>query len=323
MYSSDICKVTVDSQVSTLSACSMQSATLLSKEGLTQDAKAQPCFTQYELFGALTKAQKMSQGAIMHKLQALCTYLTRAGAESSLAGLLARKCATSSEFVKQSKVFYDSVLMSLFAYAFKFRIELYATHNGVLSTQVFGLKDSYAIRVLITEDSYVLLKRKCKKALRIVTSPVNQTPAVIKTAVQPKSPDASFDASNSLKLNRDMSAETRSSSTTQDKSELAAADTKSAQDSFVSANDDNKCTGTLKFYNEQKEYGFIVMQDGSEIFVHKADLQKQSIDTRYLAYYKQFYDIVIAFSVQEYKGKGKTYRKAVDLSIKKMATAAK
>ena len=325
MYSSDISKFAIDTQLSTLTACSTQSAALLSDEGLTQDTKALPCFSQYELFSALTKAQKLTQRAIMSKLDALCTYLTRTSAESSLmplGGLLARKCATSPDFVKHSKVFYDAVLMSLFAYAFKFRIEMYAAHNGVLSTRVFGLKDSYAIRLFITEDSYVLLKRKCKKALRISISPVKQSPAATVIAVPAKSVDVSFDAISAPKLDRGVSAETRSSSIAQSTSELAA-DAKSTQDSFISTPESNKCAGSLKFYNEQKEYGFIVMEDGSEIFVHKADLMKQSIDTRYLSYYKQFYDIVIEFNIQEYKGKGKTYRKAVDLSIKKMATAAK
>ena len=60
------------------------------------------------------------------------------------------------------------------------------------------------------------------------------------------------------------------------------------------------------------------MEDQSEIFVHKADLTKHNIDPRFLAYYRQFYDIVIEFNVQEYKGREKVNRKAVDLAIRDM-----
>ena len=78
---------------------------------------------------------------------------------------------------------------------------------------------------------------------------------------------------------------------------------------------EGKSIGRLKFYNEAKEYGFIIMDDESEIFVHKADLIKQNIDTRYLAYYKKYYEIIMEFTVQEYQGKVRMHRKAVDVLI--------
>lgn len=80
----------------------------------------------------------------------------------------------------------------------------------------------------------------------------------------------------------------------------------------------DKTKGKLKFYNEDKEYGFITMNDGSEIFVHRADLIKQCIDTRYLSYYKQFYDIFVRFDIEVYQGKVKKHRKAVNVVIMDM-----
>lgn len=76
-----------------------------------------------------------------------------------------------------------------------------------------------------------------------------------------------------------------------------------------------KSTGHLKFYNEAKEYGFIIMEDNTEVFVHKADLLKQNIDTRHLAQYKKHYEVFMEFNVQEYMGKTKQHRKAVDVVI--------
>lgn len=86
----------------------------------------------------------------------------------------------------------------------------------------------------------------------------------------------------------------------------------------IGAKSEGKLLGRLKFYNEAKEYGFIIMDDESEIFVHKADLVKQNIDTRYLAYYKKYYEILMAFTVQEYQGRSKKHRKAVDVLICEM-----
>jgi len=42
-----------------------------------------------------------------------------------------------------------------------------------------------------------------------------------------------------------------------------------------------KQTGKVKFFNEQKGYGFIIAPDESEIFVHATDLQdKVGMDTQ-------------------------------------------
>lgn len=76
--------------------------------------------------------------------------------------------------------------------------------------------------------------------------------------------------------------------------------------------------GMLKFYSEVKEYGFITTSDKSEIFVHKADLVKQNIETRSFAYCRKFYDISIKFDIEEYQGKTDKHRKAINMVILNM-----
>jgi len=76
--------------------------------------------------------------------------------------------------------------------------------------------------------------------------------------------------------------------------------------------------GMLKFYSEVKEYGFIITSDEMEIFVHKADLVKQGIDTRSLAYYRKFYNIAVKFDIEEYQGKTNKHRKAINMVILSM-----
>jgi len=73
--------------------------------------------------------------------------------------------------------------------------------------------------------------------------------------------------------------------------------------------------GKLKFYSEENDFGFIIMENGEEIFVHKDDLVKASIDTQKLVYFKKFYDIQVKFRYIQYQGKIKINRKAVDVQV--------
>jgi hypothetical protein len=77
---------------------------------------------------------------------------------------------------------------------------------------------------------------------------------------------------------------------------------------------DFKC-GKIKFYSDDNDFGFIIMENGEEIFVHKDDLVKASIDTQKLAYFKKFYDIQVKFRYIQYQGKMKVNRKAVDVQV--------
>lgn len=73
--------------------------------------------------------------------------------------------------------------------------------------------------------------------------------------------------------------------------------------------------GKLKFYSGENDFGFIIMENGEEIFVHKDDLIKANIDTQKLAYFKRFYDIQVKFRYIQYQGKMKVNRKAVDVQV--------
>lgn len=73
--------------------------------------------------------------------------------------------------------------------------------------------------------------------------------------------------------------------------------------------------GKLKFYSEENDFGFIIMDNGEEIFVHKDDLIKANIDTQKLAYFKKFYEIQVNFRYIQYQGKMKVNRKAVDVQV--------
>ena len=74
--------------------------------------------------------------------------------------------------------------------------------------------------------------------------------------------------------------------------------------------------GRLKFFDENKNYGFIIMdEDGSDIFVHYDDLQKAGINKDLLKSARLGQVIKLAFSCMKYIGKYDRSRKATDIQL--------
>ena len=77
-----------------------------------------------------------------------------------------------------------------------------------------------------------------------------------------------------------------------------------------------KKTGRLKFFDEAKNYGFIIMdEDGSDIFVHFDDLAKAGVVKDLLRTAKQGNIIRFSFNCMNYIGKYNKSKKAVDLTL--------
>ena len=73
--------------------------------------------------------------------------------------------------------------------------------------------------------------------------------------------------------------------------------------------------GRLKFYNNESKYGFIVLENNSEVFLHKDNIVKAKIDALGLENCSKFFDIIIEFRSIAYEGKSKRNVKATDVSI--------
>ena len=315
------------------------SASAISAHGLTIDAKVLPCFCLFELFEELTRTEKVSRAQIHAKLTAFADYLASKGEQAhgnSLSGLSVLKSSVDMSSVDVESCFFNSTLLNLFAYAFKFRLEVYSESRGILSTQYYGLKHSYIRRVLLTSDSYVLLKKKRISTLRRSNNPngklralrptldFKSSTATLATACsQNDSPQSSnVNLFTALQLPATVTSLMSPRGNVATDLQTSICSVEELPDNCAKtpafSHDASKTTGRLKFFNEAKEYGFIVMEDKTEVFVHKADLLRHNIDTCSLAYYRQYYDIVMEFNVQEYKGREKVNRKAVDLAIRDM-----
>ena len=98
----------------------------------------------------------------------------------------------------------------------------------------------------------------------------------------------------------------------------AAAYNTTPQAQVPSDENEKRYTGRLKFFDDAKNYGFIIMDaDESDIFVHYDDLQKAGITRDVIKTVKNemYLQIRFSFKVMEYFGKYKKSRKAVELII--------
>lgn len=394
MYSLDNCMNIETSCLSDLS----QLDNLIGKHNLCRERRGMPLFSLIDLFEVLLKATCIDRHTIGKKILMLHEYLNSAKAGQfrfTYGQLMSQSQSEITRKLYNTDLFYDNVLLNLFSFAFGLRIEIYSCYKSKISVQHFGLKSMPIKRVLMTQDSYLLLKKSLSKASSLLTKQLGKSKEFNPNFLTRKSPitlntkvlgdfdmnielkrEASANTGISVKNNNSegrievveespvycsfmeisglnaieqqehlkISSSIESIKTSKENSGSlkSATNLDSVDQSPQTVNvefgtteinlniletnpertadnqSEGKLTGLLKFYNEAKEYGFIIMDDESEIFVHKADLLKQNIDTRYLAYYKKYYNIVMEFNVQEYQSKAKKHRKAIDVLINDM-----
>lgn len=320
---------------------------LLAAEGLARDIRALPSFSLWELFETLLRSNKIRRAGIRHKLAALLQYLSQADNNGIYMPLRRQLCTdldATLAIMEDDGLLHDSGLLHLFAYAFGLRLEILRVSGNHLCAQYFGLADKPMRRIFACDDNYVLLKRvfaktrktsyglnsaigsprsKLRKEASMHTSATTTAELIsMHPCMSSHSSDAESHNSEPIAVVSDQQCALTSPelliSSSQLNPQSPCLDSEPHEFPFTLSNGvrvQGKSLGRLKFFNEAKEYGFIICDDDSEIFVHKADLLKQNIDTRYLAYYKKYYDIVMEFNVQEYQGKAKKHRKAVDVLI--------
>ena len=333
-------------------------AVYLGPLGLIVDRTSLPLFSLLDLFEVLLKPKHISKSRIKHKISSLQAYL-KSKLPAMNRVLKPIDCMQLQDEKDINYELFDSNLINLFSFAFEIRVEIYTVFCGRLSIQYFGFKNKPTRRILVSSESYFLLKKttlkpgvpffkRCKDlslnssinklnsevtttqtrdqdsdGLNIMTIPLQQDSFLDtqKSIFQPTEEIMSQivpNSSNKIQIEDIQFNLTNLQPCLQDDQLLKNTGfSTSASFPFI-YNDkiaDGKLVGRLKFYNEAKEYGFIIMDDESEIFVHKADLTKQNIDTRYLAYYKKYYEIFMKFTVQEYQGKSQRHRKAIDVLI--------
>ena len=81
--------------------------------------------------------------------------------------------------------------------------------------------------------------------------------------------------------------------------------------------------GRLKFFIKKRDFGFLSLKNGGEMFVHKLDLIESQIDVDTLIQKSKTHDIKLSFNVQRYMIRNKPSTKAVSLKIVEMKNLLK
>lgn len=92
---------------------------------------------------------------------------------------------------------------------------------------------------------------------------------------------------------------------------------------FVLGKSDELITGRLKFYKDVDKFGFIQLDDGSELFLHKDNLVRSNIDTISFGNCSEFFEIILKFRVLYYKSRNGCSTKAVDIMIENFVPKTK
>lgn len=78
---------------------------------------------------------------------------------------------------------------------------------------------------------------------------------------------------------------------------------------------DEYVSGKLKFYKDKEKFGFVLLEDSTEIFLHKDNIVRSNIDSTAFQNCSQFFDILLRFKVLYYQSSKNCKTKAVDIEI--------
>lgn len=202
----------------------------------------------------------------------------------------------------------------LFCLLFNLRVEFYFLTKNRLSMICFGLKEKKTFYLLNFDNNYYFLnpiRLKKQQHLKTVIRPFvkkNPTPFI------PRSTTSLTINEVSPNSREDTLSIKKSSPIKKEDSLIAKCRTMASLESSPKSSP-QKHTGRLKFYNEVKEYGFILFDSGGEIFIHKTDLQQSNVNTAQLDIFDKFYSVRVEFEVRNYRGKSKGNRKAINIKV--------
>lgn len=323
---------------------------ILGQEGLRMHALKLPIFGTMHLLAALTRTK---QDALRAKLEAFVSYVHN-GEKKVNSSLFEMQCEVAKVLGdwEVADAQHDVRTLSVLARVLGVRVELYIIgRHGGLSCQRFGHMGKSIARIFASDDAFFVLEKiqhalnKSTKGLYANRKVSEQTDCTFGIELN-KSYEIAHDIDSSKtvasygEISTELSqVDAQTVAPTFRRNKLRAslaynllqhqsapqppvlADLINAQLAAKVHHARTPVTGSLKFYNEQKEYGFIVLQDSTEIFVHKADFIKCGIATQLLAQFKRFYDIRLSFDVLEYCAKGKWNDKAVNITVDELRPA--
>lgn len=308
--------------------------------GLVKDKKAGEFFNLMSLFRFTLKSKNLSETDILKKVRLFADFIGKQN-NNTFPSHLTRALETSSQSIwaelNDGQVLFNKVLLHLFSLAFKVKFQVFQISNNFISQQKIGLSSfETKVKLFVTAKEIVVLKKrvlKLKKGrnvfvingtvskqklnsniedlMKVKTSDTLKTTNTINRLSKPVSTTNCLDQLNSLPVNFNKPKKPLNRKKT--------VSTKFQKNiKFVgnsSKGEEGRFKGRLKFFIDKKDYGFVKMEDGIEIFVHKLDLVESNIDFEKFIRYKDTSDMLLEFSLSNYKAKNKVFKKATRIKI--------
>lgn len=278
-----------------------------------------------DIFRILSGNQLLRAKDIYKRLTAFVSYLTTINQNSVFLG----KSFTTKDlsvFDLKTKGLNSNCLylLQIFSLLFNLRIKLFLYNSNKLSYNCYGSKDRNKVYLLYHGKEFYLLQ----KDITPFDSAGKRSIHRLQLSISNESETARRRPSNYNYIHnlKAFTSDENDFQTSKDKHNmdkcrtLDSIQTSPKAKSTLKKNQPKEKTwkGKLKFYNESKEYGFILFDDNSEIFIHKTDLMMCKINTLQLDYFDKFYNISMEFEIRNYKGKNKGHRKAINIRILKL-----
>ena len=327
-------------------------AAILRNAGLVHSKKNLPIYSLQDLLRVLSKRKKRKTNEMRARMRVFIEQVkidNHFQAPGSLEELINNYPSCLKEKLEDKNTVFNAVLLQLFCYLSGSCVRLHFINKQGLSFQMFGLKSKKREDVLFVENSFSILKKRLRNTTNHkseVLENKRKGSDYVRSEKLLMTPIQDFRKINGSFMDIPISAfDTKSKTMSNQKNtpiqipcqirrDIKNMNTKSTLESLTFDNtinnsvtsllqkDEkgnnslmNQTIGTLKFYSEVKEYGFITLKDGSEIFVHKTDILKNKINTNWLIHYSKRYQIVMGFDIQYYKVSEKMNRKAINLKV--------
>ena len=297
----------------------------LEAEALSTIPNARSFTNLLEIFRFLMGDRKLRGKDLHRRLVAFLNYLSTIGEKRSFLGKSISETDVPLSDLK-TKCFRQgsSYLLQIFSLLFNLRIKLFLYNSDKLSYGSYGNKDGNKVYLLYHGKEFFLLQKSPSLSISEGKRSLNGLNLSISNENEAdRRRPSNYNYIHNLKA---FTSDENDFLTNKDKHNMDKCRTldsiqtspKAKSTVKKSLNPEKKWKGKLKFYNESKEYGFILFEDNSEIFIHKTDLMMCKINTLQLDYFDKFYTISMEFEIRNYKGKNKGHRKAVNIRILKL-----
>ena len=314
--------------------------------GLVKDKKNKELTSLMMLFNYTLSEKDLSIPCIINKMKCFALFCLD-NASNSPATPFIKKVSSCYEQLKEElandQLLYSALLTQIFSILFQYRINVYQVCDGQLTIQKFGKSHfKRKIKLLLTETNLILLKKRklsLKKGKNTFVINGNLTKekltsniedlAKLKTSdtlrttdTQKKKITKRLNVMNYLNCQKDTERRQEPSKETVKHTQSIKTKNVLSDELFNKTTNEkpkpisnNRFTGRLKFFINKKDYGFIKMNTGEEIFLHKLDLIESNINVTKFVEWKKTSDMLLEFSLQSYKAKNKIYQKAIEIVI--------